>query len=149
MSSTPDEFRAKTRKIVTLPSGLIVEIRKIRQRDLIEVGDLLVPIGDDDAPAENAEMSMAEKLESRDKTDRYVKRAIVAGAVSPAMSDRDIDKNNPDVVCVFDLDEKDFYCLAADILAWSGISKEAGQAAEQFRTDAEQGSGGRHGPTIQ
>ena len=157
MTSTPDEFRAKTRKTVTLPSGLVVEIRKIRQRDLIEAGDLLIPVSDSEKVSGTLSesekipdaLSLAEKLEAQDKADRYGRRAVMAGAVSPVMSDRETDKNNPDVVFILDLEQSDFYILLAEILSWSGLSEEAGQVAESFRADSEQGSSGRPGATIQ
>jgi hypothetical protein len=148
MASSPAEFRAKVIKTVTLPSGLSVEIKKIRLKDFLGLGEIPLPVVNNEegdqpvAPTSDTEESEY-KVENLKLIDRYGKHAITMAAINPRFSEKPEDLDNPDVVHLSLLTDEDLYSLITEILTWSGLNKEAGQTAESFRADRVGENGGR------
>jgi hypothetical protein len=159
MGSSPAEFRAKIIKTVTLPSGLSVEIKKLRQKDFIRFGELPLPaLSAVEGPAlsEEGDQPVAptppsdggENTKSLDLIDLYGRPSIVKAAVNPRFSDKPEDFDNPDVVHLSLLSDEDLYFLIQEVLTWAGLNKEAGRTAESFRADKFGDNGGRPGAAI-
>jgi len=139
MASAPEEFRRKSRKAVTLPSGLEVEIRKVWAWDFIDLGEIPLP-----SAGKNTEGSRPRSEDTRN----YATRAIVRGALAPEFSADWTDRHNPDVVHVEDLSQQDMEALSSAILEWSGLTKEVAAEAEAFRDNGIGEAGGSSGPTL-
>lgn len=147
MTSTVDDFKRRARKIVDLPSGLQVEIRKIQLIDFIDIGELPLPSSEENTTADHV-APIARSMLSNEEIHQYSDRTIVSGAVRPKFTDRDEDEDRPDRVHVRDLDQADFTFLVKEILKWSGIRKEVAAAADSFCPDTIGENGGRSGPAL-
>lgn len=141
MASTVTEIRQKQRKIVILPSGVEIEIKKILLASFIGVGELPLPQGETvpemtDGEGQNkGQSSTKNDLRTIEEARRYAARTIVSGAVDPRFSDRDEDREKEDIAHVDDLGEEDMHFLAGEILKWSGFTREVVADAETFRSD--------------
>jgi len=136
MSSVQD-FKKQARKTVILPSGLSVQIRKIRLMDFLDLGELPLPPsaeekGENPSPERALSPSQGKKV-TREEIERFSSRAIVSGAVSPKFTEIDEEEDSEDYVHVRDLSWDDFRALAGEILEWSGHKKEVAAEAESFR----------------
>lgn len=125
--SSPREFKARTRKIVTLPSGLTVEIRKLK---LIDFLGMEIPLPSD--PQASSAPSNAMSLR---ETQQYANRAIIAAAISPRFTDDDNEAERDDRVHVRDLEMMDWEALVKEIFDWSGLAREVVAEANSFRKD--------------
>lgn len=123
MVSPASSFKEKARKIVQLPSGLEIEIRKIWLLDFIGFGELPWPTQEGDKSSLTAS-----------EVFKYLSRAIVKGSVKPQFFE-DGEPDVPDRVCVKDLSWDDFDCLGKSILEWSGFERREQAAADAFRGD--------------
>ena len=138
MSSVQD-FKSRSRRIVTLPSGLSVEIRKIRLMDFLDFGELPLPSSGSREKDGDSPRSVPPNHEkgtvpiTAGEIQRFSSRAIVSGAVAPKFTDHDDEEHSEDLVHVRDLSWEDFQTLASEILEWSGHKKEAAAEAESFR----------------
>lgn len=145
MPSTISDARRRIRKLVTLPSGIEIEIRKVRLMDFVGLGELPFPSSQSktstngDAPPGTL---------SRQEIESYSNRAIVAGCVDPPFSDRKEDETRDDVLHVRDLDQADWDALINQIFKWSGMAPEVAADADKFRGDEIGESRGRAGGKI-
>lgn len=137
MPSTAKEFRERTRKTVTLPSGLTVDIRKVWLIDFFTLGELPLPSPEEDQKAEGPAPKNA--LLSRIELDKYATRAVLMGAIDPVFVESEEDARgstgSPQTVWIKDLSYDDFQALAEAILLFSGLTKEAAADADRFRPD--------------
>lgn len=140
-ASTVDEFKQQARKMVQLPSGLRIEIRKVWLTDFVGLGELPLPSIEPETETQKSAISDRE-------VHQYSIRTVIRGAVSPKFTDQDDEDRRPDRVHVRDLNQVDFTFLVTAILQWSGIRKEVAAAAEGFRTDAIGENVGRPGPAL-
>ncbi len=134
MPSSPKEFRALSRKEITLPSGLTVEIRKLSAMDFVGHGEIPLPSSGDDS-AEKKPNFTGEQIV------RFAGLMLTKGSMSPHFSEKAEDLDNPDVVHISDLSNQDLTFAAAAIAEFSGFSKEAAAEAESFRKDKESPAG--------
>jgi hypothetical protein len=118
MISSPKNFREKTRKLVTLPSGLTVLIRRLTFAEFIKLIKIAPPVAA--APADFTEKDI-------DQLRLHAAGAIVMAAISPPFTDRDEDRSRDDLVHIDNLTIADFQKLSIEILRWSnedaGISR--------------------------
>lgn len=130
MASSVHDFKARTRTSVTLPSGLVVEIRKVTGRDFLGLGELPIPATEVDG-ARNGAYSPEHVADIR----RYSDRAIVRGAVNPRFTEDPDQVESEDAVHLSYLlaEEADYMALAQAILDFSGLTKETAAAVEGFR----------------
>lgn len=148
MGSTTQEFKAKNHKTETLPSGLIVEIRRVWQIDLIGAGEL--PLPHDDAEEDQGSPPSAAKpdTDATQKLIAFSRRVILAGAVDPRFTDSEAEASQGQAAYVRELSQEDFFFLANAILSFSGASKEAKAEADSFRPDAVGGNGAVSGAGV-
>lgn len=131
MVSTISEFKQTASKVVTLPSGLQVKIRKIWMIDFIDLGELPFP-----ASNENGSKSdLPDVVAVQQRVHRLSARVIARGVVDPPFSDRDEDLGREDTAHYRYLSPDDFDFLTAEILKFSGFSKEVKAEADSFRID--------------
>ena len=151
MSSTIEEIRARSHKIVTLPSGLVVEIRKVWLIDFFDMGELftVLPAAESEEPNKRNEPNKpndpALGLKLKAQEDKYLARAIVKGAVEPRFSE---DEGVENAVWIKDLSYEDFCYLGNAILAWAGVGREVAADADKFRPDTVGKNGERPGGEV-
>ncbi len=140
MISSIQEFRERARKIVTLPSGLEVQIRKIWLIDFLGSGELPLP-----PSGENPEippLNPRSKISIVKENDAYFDRVIVAGCLEPKFT-IDLETIGDSALHVHELSRDDYEVLGMEILSWSGSTKEVKAEADTFRANAigENGTG--------
>lgn len=140
MATTAKEIKRRSRKLIQLPSGIQVEIRKLWLSDFMGAGELPLP-------QSTTESDQAGKLRQQDIIN-YSTRAIVHGVVAPKFSDRLEDEGLDDIAHVRDLSQEDFSALAMAIFEWSGLGKEVAAEAESFRADGLGENSGRNSAEI-
>ena len=128
MPSTVEDFKKRSRKTITLPSGLGVEIRRLHLWDFVGIGEVPYPSSQES----NGEIEREITPEQMKEVHRYSAQAIVKGSVNPRFTDA----NEPNAVDVRDLEDEDFQTLAESILNWMGIGRDEAEAANRFRGDA-------------
>lgn len=139
MPSTVEDFKKLARKIVKLPSGLEVEIRRLTAFDFVDLGELPMPapqpqtvgLPAEGPPTDSGPADPERTRKVRDYTGKFIVRAVI----SPPFSDKDEDLGNPAVVHVRDLALDDFNALGVEIAELAGVKKEVVADAESFRPD--------------
>ena len=137
MSSTVEDFKKRSRKTITLPSGLEVEIRRLHLWDFVGIGEVPYPSPQESSNSDKSEREITP--EQMKEVHRYSSQAIIKGSVNPKFTDA----NEPNAVDVRDLEDEDFQVLAESILNWMGIGRSEAEAANNFRDDAI-GTDGEH-----
>lgn len=117
------EYRAKQRKIVTLPSGFTFEIRKMSPLVFAKMFDVLGY--EANVSKEQTESIIKEKLEE------ILKLIIPNCVVKPKISLEPTD--DEEVLCLEDLEMDDFYTLLDEISNFSGLSEDDMKERELFR----------------
>ena len=88
-ASKASEWREKNRKLVTLPSGLTVLIRKLSAQFILDVGDLFEQILEAGEVSEKGAVRPAkeEKVLRLDRAQQktYLQRVMVAAGVAPKL----------------------------------------------------------------
>ena len=137
MPASAQDFKARVRKIVTLPfSRLEVEIKIIDCMVFLGLGEL--PIPTDDAPSNGGTTTIPDMKERMTMELQYADRAILMGAVSPRFSDQPGDASNLEIVSIpTDLTYADRLFLGNAICEWSGLSARWAAAVDAFRADTE------------
>lgn len=142
---TPSMLRQRALADVTLPSGLLVQIRFIQQLDLLGAWELPLPQAD---TAEVARPSMTEAFSTYETYGHIADCAIVAGCVQPRFAPRQATEVPEEVAQLQDLDSNDYYALAAAILRHSGLTPEVATAIDSFRDDAQRAPGRPDGGEV-
>jgi hypothetical protein len=138
MASTIEEFRRLIYREVTLPSGKVVQIKRVQAWDFIGLGELPIPTGG--GKETDAEATLQLTLEDTRRLKKYSDRALVQAVVSPRLTDAYDDGGEP--LCgpaylhVTELLESDYQALVNEIFEWGGLTKEADTAIQSFRSDA-------------
>ena len=145
MASSIADFRARLYQEITLPSGLVAQIRKVQAWDFLGLGELPVP----SPAAQEGSIPNQDEFESM---KRYTDRALLRGVVQPRLSD-EVDADGepvyrPDRLHVSELEPGDYGALSTAIFAWAGLTQEDGQAIEAFRHDAVGASGESAGGAV-
>ena len=121
-ASKASEWREKNRKLVTLPSGLTVLIRKLSAQFILDVGDLFEQIleAGEAAPKGAVRPAGEEKILRLDRTQQktYLQRVMVAAVVEPKLVP-DGQPAKDDELHVSDLGP-DLDPLLKEIHEWSG-----------------------------
>lgn len=130
MASSAHEFKARTRKSVTLPSGLEVDIRKVVGRDFVGLGELPIPAAGE---VDRHKSDAREQIEQIEQMKRYSDRAIVRGALAPRFTDDPAKIDAEHEVHLSYLDDDDYTALARAIFDFAGLTKETADAVESFR----------------
>jgi hypothetical protein len=146
MPSKASEFKSRARKLITLPSGLEVEIRKFNLLDFVGVGDLPFPV-DGNPPAASSRTPEKDRRREVEEIERYSNRAIITGCVNPRFTDSEDDENE-NVVHVRDLDREDWQAVVTEIFEWSGVSQGVAADADRFRADEISGNNSDAGGKI-
>lgn len=131
------DFRQRRYREITLPSGLLVQIRVIQSFDLLSVWDLPLPSsgrerGDEDAAEHNAD-TIRRGLAWRDA-------AILHGCVCPPIAPRG--EGSEEALGLDELSNADYEALSQAILQHSGLAPEVAATVEAFRQDAERQESG-------
>ena len=118
------EYLAQQRKMVTLPSGFVFEIRKMPPMVYARMKDL-IGVGPNDSPE-----GIEEKVEKgqQEMMELVVPRCVVRTKIvleNPAEDELSLD----------DLEIEDFLALLEEISEFSGISEEGIQERESFREE--------------
>lgn len=122
-ASKASEWREKNRKLVTLPSGLTVLIRKLSAQFILDVGDLFEQILEAGEAGPKGAVRPAGKEEKVLRLDRvqqktYLQRVMVAAVVEPRLVP-DGQAAKEDELHVSDLGP-DLDPLLKEIHEWSG-----------------------------
>jgi len=120
--TSADEYRARQRKIVTLPSGFVFEIRKMSPLTFAEMFELV-------GASPNDPQGVAEE-KVRENVYEILKLVIPKCVVSPKIS---LEATDEDVLALEDLDMDDFFALLDEISTFSGLGAEDMEERQSFR----------------
>ena len=142
------EYRQRSRKTITLPSGGEIAIRKLTGLDYLEVGD--VPTAFWTAVKSGDKDEVTKILEKyKDLSRRMTIVSLVRGVVSMRIVDkRPIDCSDEEV-SVDEIDPQDTDFIVEQISEMNALDKEAGKSIGRFR--GEHGvprDGGLHGEEV-
>lgn len=150
--ATVHDFRQRFYKDVTLPSGLVVRIRKITLAAFVGIGELPVPMDEDAAAQEGNTEQAAQRAR---QYLRYGHRTLAEGVVDPPMTDVLDDGGKPvcppDVLHAQELflsANEDYMALVTAIQTYSGFGQEVRAAVDTFRQDAISQDGGHPGREV-
>ncbi len=126
---TADEFRAKRRTVLELPSGDKFEIRKIGPMDLIKAGgtpDMKGLIGKTKpevlrAIGKNAKEMFDRICKDFDSQREFYERLAIRACTNPKVSDNG---NDPNTLDVHDLTFEECDFIAGGILKFAGVGKK-------------------------
>jgi hypothetical protein len=135
VTTSAEEIRRRARKTVTTPSGIEVEIRRLRLSDFLGLGEIPLP-STEEKEVRSTDASQWQRILL------YGNRTVTRGVISPRFTDDD-ENTDPTMAHVRDLTDQDLNFLIGEILAWSGLSKEVAADAEAFRPErvSQDGSG--------
>jgi len=122
-TTSASEYRAGQRRMVTLPSGYVFEIRKMSP---LTFSELFNVIG---VEANASEEVAAERV--RENLVEVIKVVIPKCVVKPKIALEASD--DEDVLSLEDLDMDDFTVLFEEISAFSGIGEKETDDRESFR----------------
>lgn len=129
--SKPEDFRVANRKILNLPCGLTIEIRKLTGFDFLELGQFPLVSGNPKATADEYK----KRMEKDPKAQMQQLRLIVTrGVVAPKIVDVSPSECPKDSVSIYDLGDLNF--IVEQVLAFSGLTEEAARAAAPFPAGA-------------
>lgn len=139
MTSSLEEFFQKLHRDVTLPSGLVVAVRKPDMWVFLPGGREL-PIPAVPAPAAPTDVPAPNPMTVRD-LDEYTERAIAGGVIAPPMScGRDAQGDpiySPHYVHVSELPLADKTFLGNLMMELLGLTPEVATSLDAFRADGE------------
>ena len=138
---TAQEYRKRTRKTITLPSGGEVVIRKLSVSDFLSAGD--VPSAFWEAVKKGDKTYAAEVIASDPALERRITHAaLLRGVVSIKIVDKDPRDCAEDEVAVSEMDQEDIRKIMDEVAAMNHLNAEAGKAVSRFRE--EPGASGDH-----
>jgi len=144
MASKPEDFRALNRKVIELPNGMKVVIRKLTGMDFLEMGGFPPVSGDPEATAKR----YRKEMEGNPKAQLQQLRLILTkGIVSPRVVDVQPSETPDGSVSIYELGDTNDIVQA--IMAWSGLTEEATRAAGKFPEGAGGAGVGRDGSEME
>lgn len=145
--ASPQDFRTKVFKDVTLPGGLLVKIRSVQAYDLISKWDLPMPTTPEgEETPERAPETEETRQDTIDRGIAWRDGAILHGCVIPPFVPRG--QGTEDALGLDELGNDDYEALSQAILRHSGLAPEVAETVEAFRQDAERPDRGADGGEI-
>lgn len=135
------DFRARIYRDVTLPSGLLVQIRAVQSFDMMSAWDLPLPSSGagDASPEPTSRETIHRGMAWRDA-------AILHGCVWPPFVPRGAGTDA--ALGLEELGNGDYEALFQAILRHSGMAPEVAETIEAFRPDPERPAGGAAGREV-
>jgi len=129
---SPSEYRKRSRKIVSLPSGGEVEIRRLSAADFLAMGEipLLNLFGDMISGKVSEEIESSSELLSK-----FSNIVICRGVVSPRIVDKDPGECSDDELSIYEIGLEDFNFLVSEIMKHSSLSEEVAESRSGFREE--------------
>lgn len=132
-------YRDLDRKTITLPSGATVTIRKLNPRDYVSVGNIPTIYPDPKGPKPKASGKSADDEAWAVKVEKF----ILTQAISPIefqgekvrVVDKPFGTASDGEVEIETLHYPDREAIIAEVVAFTGMGKEAGQTAQNFQPD--------------
>lgn len=134
-------YRDRNRKSITLPSGATCAVRKLIVNDFISIGDI-------PGSADNAGKTKARKLNQKEQEDAIkwgaaVQRAILTKCLSKinfedksfTVVDKPFGEASENEIEIDALDQVDAEFIVNEVMAMSGMRKEAGSSAQTFQPE--------------
>jgi hypothetical protein len=132
MMLTAQEYRQRSRKTITLPSGGEVAIRKLTGLDYLEVGD--VPTAFWQAVKSGDKEEATKVLEKyKELSRRMTVFSLVRGVVSMKIVDKRPIDCAEDEVSVDEISPTDTDYIVEQISEMNALDKEAGKSIARFR----------------
>lgn len=125
------KYRKGKTKVIKLPSGSVFKIKKPAGRvmaSLLNLFDVKISVNEDLSKEEISQE--LEGLEFQDKLVNIMDLLIPSCVVDPKISL--VETDDEDLLFIDDIEYSDLYSLIDEIMAFSGISKEATDERESF-----------------
>lgn len=130
MTTTPRALRAARQKSVTTPNGCRFTIRKLSPFDVLACGGN----ADLSALARADEKSLAADGALREACESFAVRILARALVGMRLLMEEKKTYAEDELFAGDLPSEDLLSLFSEVLAWSGLTKEAAHATRPFST---------------
>ena len=128
---TAEEYKTRSRKTITLPSGGEVVIRKLTGLDYLDVGDIPSAFWEAVRGQDKAEAGkVLEK--NKDLARRMTVASLVKGVVSMKIVDKRPRDCADDELSVDEISPKDADCIVEQISEMNSLHREAGKAIARF-----------------
>ena len=128
---TAEEYKTRSRKTITLPSGGEVVIRKLTGLDYLDVGDIPSAFWEAVRGQDKAEAGkVLEK--NKDLARRMTVASLVKGVVSMKIVDKHPRDCADDEVSVDEINPKDTDYIVEQISEMNSLHREAGKAIARF-----------------
>src|SRR3972149_8753364 len=142
------EYRKRLRKVITLPSGGEMEIRKLSASDFLSAGEIpltfLEAIRSGDKAAVEAAMKADPGL-----SKRINNAVLINGVVSIKLVDKSPRECSDDEISVHEIDPVDHKFIVDAISGLNNMNAEAGTSIRRFPEEsASPGDAGRDGEAV-
>lgn len=145
---TASDYRKRLRKVITLPSGGEVEIRKLSASDFLSAGEIPLAfqtaIRKEDKTAAEAILASDPEL-----AKRINNAALINGVVSMKLVDKPPRECAEDEISVHEIDPADQIFISEQIGSMNNMTPEAGKSIRRFPEESgATGDGGRNGAAV-
>jgi hypothetical protein len=142
------DYRKRLRKVITLPSGGEVEIRKLSASDFLSAGEIplafQMAIRNEDKAAAEAAMKADAGL-----AKRINNAVLINGVVSMKIVDKSPRDCAEDEISVQEIDPTDHSFIIEQISSLNNMTPEAGKSIRRFPEESgAPGDGGRDGASV-
>jgi len=145
---TASDYRKRLRKVITLPSGGEVEIRKLSASDFLSAGE--IPLAFREA-IRSSDKAAAEAVMVADPglAKRINNAVLVNGVVSLKFVDKPPRECADDELSIHEIDPEDHNFIIDAISALNNLKPEAGVSIRRFPDEpGTAGDGGRDGGAV-
>ena len=145
---TAEEYKTRSRKTITLPSGGEVVIRKLTGLDYLDVGD--IPSAFWEAVRGQNKAEAGKVLEkNKDLARRMTVASLLKGVVSMKIVDKHPRDYADDEVSVEEISPKDAEYIVEQISEMNSLNREAGKSIARFPVEhGVSGDAGHDGEEI-
>jgi hypothetical protein len=131
---TASEYRKRSRRTITLPTGGEVEIRKLYGFDFIDAGE--IPDAFWEAVKKGNQAAAQKALDSRPGLEEKLTRAMLVNAVvSMNLVDKPLADCGGDEVSIDELDPRDRKAILEATKEMNSMSTEAGKSIGRFQEE--------------
>ena len=124
------EYRKRTRKTITCPSGLELQIRKIKSIDYLKLGILPDTLNNIETDPQKVDPAMVEKLQKM-----FVLRGVVPNK-EIRIVDKPLDQLADNEIAYDDLEDEDLNCIISEVSKFSkGEKMKGGDNIEPFHKE--------------
>jgi len=142
------EYRKRLRKVITLPSGGEVEIRKLSASDFLSAGE--IPLAFQEAIRSGDKAAVEAAMKADPGLSKRINNAVlINGVVSMKLVDKPPRECSDDEISVHEIDPVDHKFIVDSISELNNTNAEAGTSLRRFPEEsASPGDAGRDGGAV-